>query len=515
MLKEVIHSTPTRHPDYCTLKKALRVTEASMARISGLILQASRFSEMESLEHRIQGARIFEGNRWLIDRYDVQRKAGLYHMIFFNDEMWVVKPSQNATLVVVERSNYSDFWLEKYAERSIAYRKGANTTSYACDRVISRAQMIDRYREISSAAQARSAAYTHTAEWVVFMEDLHLANHSMAGINQRIFVFGGLNEFHEPQNELFEIAIGATGLYTARRIDVALRPSPRYHTAMVGAGDEIYLFGGTVNGRDGLGDFWVFSGNHWTQIESSGPPPGFGLDLCFFPETGDLLLSGGLEKFVFFKYSIKDKVWEQIAADIQVPPVIGLKTFRMQSGCGFLVGGHTREGKCNNTILWFSSFGKHTKLLLCTGMPPCDRIWASFGRIGNFIFVVGGENEFQAFVLDVESQQWSLPRNSGVKNSCPSFYGAACYVENGVVWIHGGFSDTGEVQAVLYQVKVTSKEAGLQELPRMFSIQDCCKDDWTYNQLMNPASVRDEEWSVQPLRLVRRSTLTSRSRPTK
>jgi hypothetical protein len=330
------------------------------------------------------------------------------------------------------------------------------------------------------------------------MEELYCAHHAIAGIGDRIFVFGGLNQFHEATSDLFEISVSQSELYAVAKIEgPGFRPSPRYHAAMTAAGQALYVYGGTVNGRDGLDDFWVFENGEWGNVPDNGPvkpPAGFGLDLCFFPETDELLLAGGNERFVFFKFARKSRTWEEIATDIQIPPYVGLKVVRMQSGCGFLVGGHTLAGECNNSLIWFSSFGKHTKIVLCTGMPPNDRVWASYGRIGTFIFVVGGEDEFQDFVMDVDSQQWSLPRNSGVKNSCPPFYGAACFVLGNVMWIHGGFSDTNEVQSVLYRVTVTAKDAAPEALPELFSIQDCCKDDWIYNKMMNPASVKDEDW---------------------
>jgi hypothetical protein len=303
-----------------------------------------------------------------------------------------------------------------------------------------------------------------------------------------------MDEFGDPQNELYQVSFDQ-----AKRVGVKGKaPAPRYHAAMAGTNMGLWVFGGTVNGKEGLRDFWRFDGESWAPMEE-GPGPGFGLDLGWYPgatgKKGDLLLTGGIGgEFAFWKFSLDSGGWTQIQGDIKFPPYVGHKMFRMADNWGMIVGGHTTDGRFNNSIIWFSSFGKHSKIILCTGMAPSDRIWATYGRIRSFIFVVGGQTESQDFLIDVDSQQWYLPRNIGIKNSCPAFYGAACFCDDSDIWIHGGFSDIGDIVPVLYKVTLHAGQGVRASLPTMFSIQDCLKDDWVVNMITNPASVKDEPW---------------------
>jgi hypothetical protein len=498
ILKEVIKKTPMRHPDYAALKKALRTTEASISKISGLILQASRFTEMGQLAAQIEGnAQVFEGNRWLVDHFEVQRASTKYLFVLFSDEFWILRGSQP-----VSRARYCDFWLEKYASKSVAHRSGALTTSYVCLNPSVRGRLIDQYREASASAQAKSAAYSSTAQWELYMEELALVFHSMAAMAGRIYIFGGLDEFSDPQNSLYEVTFAGPHTYTARKVATPTQPSPRYHAAMTSTDDALYVYGGTDDGTQGFGDFWRYDGTQWHHVETGSgdrPPTGFGLDLCWFPgqngQKGDLLLTGVIGTFMFWKFSLQDLTWTSVEPDMPMPPYVGHKIFRIQDGCGLIVGGHTLDnGLFNNSVIWFSSFGRYSKILLCNGMPPTDRTWATYGKIKSYIFVVGGENEFQDFLIDVDCQQWSMPRNIGIKNSCPSFYGAACFCDEAAIWIHGGFSDTNQIQVAFYKVTLHTRDEVSDELPGLFWIQDCVKDDWVLNMMTNPASIKDESW---------------------
>jgi hypothetical protein len=80
--------------------------------------------------------------------------------------------------------------------------------------------------------------------------------------------------------------------------------------------------------------------------------------------------------------------------------------------------------------------------------------------------------------------------------------------------MHGGFSDAGDIVGALYCVTITAKDADDDYVPGGFSIQDCCKDDWTYNAIQNPASVKDEEWSGSRAAVAaRRHTVVQSKRP--
>jgi hypothetical protein len=508
MLKEIIKKTPLIHPDYRPLKQGLRLAQQSMARISGRILQASKFDEMKRLQQALHDCPVFQASRWLMGSFTVQKSQVKYVMILFSDEFWIARSEKKGeSLELVARLTYFDFWIEKYANQSIAVRNCTLTETYVCETALIRGKLVEKYEEASTMAQARSSENDIVAHWETFGGDLSLAFHAMTGMANddagTLYIFGGVNENRESQSDLYMIPWKEDGPEAARKlIGSEVKPVARYHVAMAGTADALYIYGGTVDGKTGLEDFWEWRTTGWTTVNVKGnvkPPPGFAFDLSWFPPAdgsgpGSLLLTGGFEGlFRFYQFSLSDSTWTAIEiAEFQLPPYIGHKVFRIQAGCGMIVGGNTATGAYNKSVIWFSSFGRHAKILQCEGMHPPKRIWASCSRIGSQVFVVGGESEYTGFILDVDTQVWSIPKNRGFKNSCPAFYGAASYSDGRSICIHGGFDESDDTEPLFYRVILSSEGVSRDHGP--FSIQDCAQDDWEVNIMKNPGSVKDEPW---------------------
>jgi hypothetical protein len=265
----------------------------------------------------------------------------------------------------------------------------------------------------------------------------------------------------------------------------------------------VFIYGGTADGKTGLDDFWEFTNGRWSAVTIAGtvrPPAGFGFDLCWYPPAvgepgpGSLLLTGGSEgEFVFYRFYLLERRWEIVRpTELKLPAYTGHKVFPLDDGCGLILGGHTATRQCNNHVIWFSAFGQLAKVLLCSGMPPLGRILTNYTRIGNRIFLVGGQDEFQSFILDLTTWTWSLPRNLGIKNSCPSFYGAASVSDRSTVYIYGGINDTDDTQPLVFMVTLNMKHETSPQVA--CSGEDCVRDEWGVNLMANPGTPKDEVW---------------------
>jgi hypothetical protein len=216
------------------------------------------------------------------------------------------------------------------------------------------------------------------------------------------------------------------------------------------------------------------------------------LDLAVFSDN-DLLLSGGFGgSFSFWTFSIKTRSWSLIHSNHSIPPLIGHKLFRIGDGSGLIVGGHLPDGRGNTKVIWFTGNGKSVSFLQSQGMPPDCPIWSSIGRLGNLLFLIGGQRDPTDIVFDLGAKKWVVPQNSGFKGPIPSFYEAAYWVAGGTLWIHGGFSETDDVHPNGFQI-------GLEPCSGSgpFNTRDVTDDELAMQGLNNGGTMTDEPWVLK------------------
>jgi hypothetical protein len=109
--------------------------------------------------------------------------------------------------------------------------------------------------------------------------------------------------------------------------------------------------------------------------------------------------------------------------------------------------------------------------------------------LGNYILVVGGGPQGQAFLFDIENFKWLKP------NQPEFFVSEAASASNGTtVYIHGGRNERDNIQSqVLYRVTI---KPGTPASPRNepFEVDMVGKDDmdmWRLNNWRTPSSVKD------------------------
>jgi hypothetical protein len=92
------------------------------------------------------------------------------------------------------------------------------------------------------------------------------AGHGMAGLGDRVILFGGWLDDETWQwdgSAWSQLAVSGT------------RPPVRYETAMATLGDKIVMFGGrtTPEGQTRLADTWEWDGAAWKERKVTGPSP--------------------------------------------------------------------------------------------------------------------------------------------------------------------------------------------------------------------------------------------------
>jgi hypothetical protein len=312
---------------------------------------------------------------------------------------------------------------------------------------------------------------------------------------KELTVFGGLNGSGELAGSSYRLIQNVDGRWTVEPLVSPTSPSARYHSAMVLTPNQgIFLFGGTVNGKEGMADFWRLSNGIWEEIHATGdlPPPGFALHLSYFPDD-TLLLTGGLTVFNFYKYSIAAQTWEKIRpkSSGELPPYIGHQVFPTGDGIGLIVNGHTLAGVCNDAVIQFNSWGaQEFKFILCTGMPPSGRVWGSSVLLGDYVVVLGGERESELMVLDLRDQRWHFSRPTSLVE--PAVYGAVCVVCGSELYVHGGCDDTSTVHSTMYEGVMASRP------PDPKKPQELQDDMWRREVVMQTDSDEPEPWAEDP-----------------
>jgi hypothetical protein len=203
-----------------------------------------------------------------------------------------------------------------------------------------------------------------------------------------------------------------------------------------------------------------------------------------------LLLTGGRPRFAFALYSIADDRWTVVRRmdGIELPALVGHRAFITGEGVGIIVGGAVegQDGamRSNEKVIRFRKWGERITVLACSGMTPANRPWASCGKVGQHVVVVGGEQEAEPFLLDANTMMWGRPEPP------PSqFFGAAAVSTIKEMYIHGGINEDGVLAVVLY--RVTIQEDG--KVPNV-QLDDDEQDQWATNVLKYPQSVKDEAW---------------------
>jgi hypothetical protein len=461
LLQAVYKYTSVHHPDYQFVKKCLTRFELAQKK-------ADRQADKENLQLRqilakLDQPRQLPPDTVLIDQFTLQSEKKKWRFVFLSIGIWILGV-EGDRLTFHAGHEYFDLSIVEYG-RGVACWEVANKADTIRVYVLASEEVRDeltaRYRvQYRLLSWHRNPALP--VQWAVLssssMRHLEMVDarvhHSMVVIpgTTSLIMFGGLTRTGELTNTTYRLeeVNGAWAFEALAQSELA--PSPRYHAAMVATPNGFFLYGGTTNGSDALADLWRLSDEVWEQISPSGelPPPGFALNLAYFPD-GTLLLTGAAsgETFLFYRYSIESAAWTRIVSPYRFPPYIGHQVFPIGAGTGLIVNGHTPAGACNDAVIQFTEWGAAEPTFLeCRGVAPVGRIWGTSGMIGSYLLVIGGERESELYILDLREQVWHFTRNTGIEQ--PVFFGAGAAVVGNSIYIHGGYDDTSSVQPTLH-----------------------------------------------------------------
>jgi hypothetical protein len=201
----------------------------------------------------------------------------------------------------------------------------------------------------------------------------------------------------------------------AARSDHALLADP--------GGNRLYLFGG----RDGSGaafdDLWEFdiASNSWSQVESAGPSPRFGVAAATMPEGAGFLLFGGETVDVFYNdtwaFDFANRAWSLLSdgAGVAPSPRYGLGGDFDANGHFVISHGFTFEGRFDDTWSFDPVQGTWADISPAPERRPLRRCLHEVGSIddGNRLLLYAGCSsgygpcpQGDLWTLDVAANAW-------------------------------------------------------------------------------------------------------------
>ena len=493
LIRETLKHTPKAHPDYTKLSVALEKSQEVLQQVDVEISMVERRQRMAQLESMFEEkVSLIEPQRVFIETYKVYSRSK-FMFILFSDEFWIASINNFEKLTLSSRYPYIDINCIKYGKQSVVIRAKTDKVFSFFD-LQQRDSFFKTFREVATAYQNEMRDQTRL-EWELqpLSKNIELSDHGMVFCCGSLWIFGGRDGRSLPKGDVRKIEPGDKMIYLKEH-DPETDPSPRYSTAMCASQNEFYIFGGT-DGTSIFDDFWCFDcvSTGWRQIKAKGvrPVAGAGLDLAFFGDR--LVLTGGTDCFRAYQYIIDKNEWilgtqEGIIlpslTDHCVIPIPHMK------GSGLAVGGKFSDGKDNNLIFLLPKYGQSVTPILTGSLSPADRVGHKCCLIDDTIYVYGGEDETSVFALCLLTHTWSIPNCSGLRK-IPQLTGHAMTAANGRIFIHGGRSPSGDVESAMYQV-TPIQPGSKDDISFMTGTIVFEKDDFVWNMLKHPTSVRDD-----------------------
>ncbi len=197
----------------------------------------------------------------------------------------------------------------------------------------------------------------------------------------QMVLFGGGTQADVTSGDTW-VATGTLGSWS----EVATTgPSPRIEASMAydPASGQVLLFGGvTLNDVSGtvLGDTWAWDGHTWKQVATTGPSPRLGASMVFDPESGRILLYGGLSEIGgtgtadndLWSWDSASDTWTSVRTTGAPSVVLGSMAYDPASGQLLLFGGVDAQGN-GPTDTWALDGATGVWSELSTTGPPGRR----------------------------------------------------------------------------------------------------------------------------------------------
>lgn len=236
-------------------------------------------------------------------------------------------------------------------------------------------------------------------------------------------------------------------------------PSPRTFSAVVASHESIYIYGGQNESEEWLNDFWRFDGKTWKLLENKvslfqGIPNIIEPSISLYNNT--IVLCGTvsnpkLTEFVVYVCQVPKVDWTKIdlGPNPIIPPLYGHQLVMVDDHFGFIIGGKLGDQSYNGYIFTLDVSTKAVHIPILSGLCPCHRFHHVAIKVGNSIFVYGGQDEFFPIILDLNDKKWIIPQlgdaNSPLKKNIQS---PACVLHNNFIYLYGGDNN------LFYQIQI-------------------------------------------------------------
>ena len=500
LMAKTLEYTDPSHPDFEYMKQAVRIIDDAVKSVEADVAEIGAAQMLAQLSQRIVGTPepLIKPSRHLRSCFRVKFKQ-MYQFIFFSDCMWITKELPDGKLQFMAAHAYDVFMIEKYGNASILFRNHDGKVDidlvYRCEDSTVRDDLVQCFRRVSIANQDISRV-NPLLVWEKFtfppkIKNMELENHCMFTLDNMLFIYGGTSPTGEIIGSIRMVEIPGMKVRT-RKYVAATDPLPRSHFAHAFHEKKLYIWGGTVNGVDPLGDFWVFDTQKvtWIRLKPEGDVPPADYSLTLTPFKDSLVLVGGHQACRVFKYVIAENRWYEIHMKSGFRPATlsNHNTFAYGRTALIVIGGDP----VNTRVFLLKNFGEGWLLSDVVGICPLN-LMQRCGRVGKRIVMFGDDRiDTNAYMLDIKRWHW-LPVYADGVNPLPEVRNyAVCEGEN-CLWFHGGVSKFKNMEQTLYRVTIREPEETKSDImPR----NDVEEDRYIRSLLENPNRIREEKWSV-------------------
>jgi hypothetical protein len=454
LIRAILGYTPTCHPDWQDLVEALANIEVAVSQIDDCERERTAgpiLAEFKKLVDQRDNCQMTS----FIQHFRVQKEEMAVHFFVFLDKMAIVESNASGK----HRINWislAETMITRQALASVVVTYRQKCSVFRCQDGLSRDELIS----VIDSARLGLDNDKGSLVWVSSCDSSALPpreGHSMFYADEALWIYGGRDRNGRVHGDIHKVVIEG---FQVSRIFPAFCPLPRLRFGWAVHEKTFYIYGGTVNDKSAMSDFWSFDLvlNTWRRLKRSGtdPPATIG---CVLVALRDHILFVA-QGYSLFRFEIANERWEQITGS-PIPLSLWAST-------GFLIGSDAAlvpVGAEDVEILCIRNAGTDIQKISATRIPSIvtrkrgkgvELAPLAFVAVGHWLFVFGDAERMQAYGMPLasETQKWMTilpPENQAFLLARSSF--ALCAVDINL-WIHGGVMKSGEINSSLYQIQV-------------------------------------------------------------